>query len=369
MKVALIYDRVNKIGGAERVLSVLHKMFPDAPLFTAVYNKKTAGWADIFVVKTTFLQHIPLAKTNHEYFAWLAPLAFEGLNLDEYDLVISITSEYAKGIITKPKTIHICYCLTPTRYLWSGYETYFGSWWSRLISKPLIWYLRMWDKVAAQRPDYYIAISQTVRERIKKYYGREAEVVYPPATLAARAESLEVSNKETTKLQALTSNNYFLIVSRLVPYKRIDIAVEAFNQLGWPLKIIGTGREFEKLKAMASPNIEFLQNLTDEALSSYYQDCTALIFPGEEDFGLAILEGQSFGKPVIAYRGGGALETVIEGKTGEFFAPQSSEALIKVLKDFNDKDYKKEDCIKNAQKFSEERFKREFMMLINKLTD
>ncbi len=384
MKVALVYDRVNKIGGAERVLKVLHEIFPKAPLFTAVYNKKTARWADVFAVKTTFLHHIPKASTNHEYFAWLAPLAFEELNLDEYDLVISITSEYAKGIITKPGTLHICYCLTPTRYLWSGYQTYFTSGWFRLLSKPFVNYLRSWDKVAAQRPDYYIAISQTVRERIKKYYGRESVVVYPPITLEDdrrwKVEGRNLKMEGGSLINHLSSNfknlpstfyhppskkQYFLLVSRLVPYKRIDIAVEAFNQLGWPLKIVGTGREFEKLKAAAASNIEFLQNLTDEALSSYYQDCIALIFPGEEDFGLAILEAQSFGKPIIAYGSGGALETVVEGKTGEFFAPQTKEALVEKLKSFDATRYNVKDCQRQAEKFSKERFKIDLINLID----
>src|ERR1035437_3756793 len=179
MKVALVYDRVNKWGGAERVLLALHKIFPEAPLFTSVYNAESAAWAKVFDVRTSFLQNFPKAKTAHELYAVLMPLAFESFNFDNFDLVISVTSEAAKGIITKPSTLHICYCLTPTRYLWSGYNDYFKSSIFKLISKPLVSYLRFWDKIAAKRPDEYIAISIEVKNRIKKYYKRDSEVVYP----------------------------------------------------------------------------------------------------------------------------------------------------------------------------------------------
>lgn len=404
MKVALVYDRVNKFGGAERVLEVLHEIFPEAPLYTAVYHKETAPWADSFDVRTTFLQNIPYAQTNHEYFAWLAPLAFEGLDLSEFDVVISITSEYAKGVITKPGTLHICYCLTPTRYLWSGYDDYFKAVWFRTITKPLVSYLRTWDQVAAQRPDYYIAISKTVQQRIKQYYGRESIIIYPPVILSASAGCLpdvandarqplnvnrnlrpsSLSERRPPKLSSNTvaqagsafssfasgqppiaqKNTYFLLVSRLVPYKRVDIAIEAFNKLRLPLKIVGTGRDYERLKRMAGPSIEFVQNLTDDALSRYYQDCTAFVFPGQEDFGLAILEAQAFGKPVIAFGGGGALETVIAGKTGEFFSAQTVPALIAKLKSFNARGYDPRQCMRQAEKFSKEKFKKEFMKTI-----
>lgn len=362
MKVALVYDRVNKVGGAERVLQVLHEMYPSAPLYTAVYNRETASWAETFDVRATFLQSIPLARTNHEYFAWLAPIAFETLDFSEFDLVISITSEYAKGIITKPNAVHICYCLTPTRYLWSGYDEYFKDPLTKWLSKLVVSYLRMWDKVAAHRPDAYIAISKTVQGRIKKYYERESEVVYPPVSLQSTVYSLK-RKKKAVDGRRLTED-FFLIVSRLVPYKRIDIAIEAFNKLGWQLKIVGAGREIEKLKAMAGSTIEFVQNLTDGQLIRYYQDCTALIFPGEEDFGLSILEAQAFGKPVIAYKAGGALETVVEGKTGLFFYPQTVTALIDTLRKFDKTTFDHKQCIENARNFSKSRFKKEFMKFV-----
>ena len=351
MKVALVYDRLNKWGGAERILLTLHKLFPQAPLYTSVYDRKKAPWADVFDVKTSFLQNFPLA-THHELYAVLMPLAFESFNFDEFDLAISVTSEAAKGIITKPQTKHICYCLTPTRYLWSGYDEYFRNPLLKIISKPVVLCLKFWDKIAASRPDTFIAISKEVQRRINKYYDKKSTVIYP---------SVEVQNYKGT------GGNYFLIVSRLVSYKKIDLAIEAFNELKLPLKIIGTGTEMNRLKAMAGPTIEFLNYLTDKELVEYYSGCRALIFPGFEDFGLTILEAQSFGKPVIAFRNGGALETVIEGKTGLFFNKQNVESLVKAIKQFDNFKIDPKVCVEQARKFGFEHFKKDFMKRIEDL--
>ncbi len=375
MKVALVYDRVNKWGGAERVLLSLHKLFPDAPLYTSVYDQKKASWAKVFDIRTSFLQRLPFSF-RHELYASLMPIAFEYFNFDKYDVVISVTSEAAKGIITKPKTIHICYCLTPTRYLWSGYDEYFKNPIFRFISKPIVSYLRIWDRIAAQRPDKYIAISKEVQSRIRKYYGRDSAVVYPPVIIDGRRWKIEDSNLKmegrrsidhlASTVKELPStfhppSSYFLIVSRLVPYKRIDIAIAAFNKLKLPLKIIGSGSEEKHLKSLAEPNIEFLGYLTDKELVRYYMDCRSLIFPGIEDFGLSILEAQSFGRPVIAFKGGGALETIIEGKTGLFFNEQNAKSLIMAINQFNNMIINPQDCINQAKRFSFEEFKREFM--------
>jgi glycosyltransferase involved in cell wall biosynthesis len=343
------------------VLLALHEIWPEAPLFTSVYNPNTAPWAKIFKVESSFLQKFPLAKTTHELYPWLTPLAFESFNFDEFDVVISVTSADAKGIITKPKITHICYCLTPTRYLWSGYNEYFCSKALRVFSSPLVSYLRLWDKVAATRPDFFIAISKNVQRRIKKYYGRESTVIYPPVDIKKfKIENLNLKIQDEI---------YFLVVSRLVPYKRIDIAIEAFNKLGLPLKVIGTGLEEGRLRKMAQGNIEFLGNLTDRQLVRYYQNCQALIFPTEEDFGLAPLEVQACGRPVIAFAGGGALESVVVGKTGDFFCPQNKEALLKkVLKYKNTRvlreKFKSEECRQNAERFSKEIFKRKIKQFV-----
>jgi len=394
MKVALVYDRANKWGGAERLLLALHEMYPKAPLYTAVYNPQGAPWAKVFPkVIPSFLQKFPFAKSHHEAYFWLMPLAFESFDFSEYDLVISVTSESAKGIITQPKTLHICYCLTPTRYLWQSYEDYFKNPWWRALSLPIISKLRIWDQVASQRPDYYSAISQNVCNRIKKYYQRDSEVIYPPVNFDVKAEhslfqpAPRVSRardyghstlfgsqsggrgaleKGDAHLLNNSQSDYFLVVSRLVPYKRIDIAIEAFNQLGTHLVIIGSGSEEKKLKKMARSNVQFLgQNLTDKELLPYYQDCRAIVCPGEEDFGLVPVEAQLCGKPVIAYKVGGVLETVIPGVTGEFFYPQTAEALIETVKHFKDKEYKSEDCQKNAEKFGCQVFKKRFLEFVN----
>jgi glycosyltransferase involved in cell wall biosynthesis len=355
MKTALVYDRVNKWGGAERVLLALHKIFPQAPLFTSVYNPKNAPWAKVFNIKTSFLQNFPKAQTSHELYASLMPLAFESFNFDEYDLVISVTSEAAKGIITKPKTHHICYCLTPTRYLWSGYNDYFKNPLFKLLSKPAVSYLRSWDKIAAQRPDEYIAISTEVQKRIEKYYGKESKIIYPPLMM----------NVQDNKTEA--TEDYFLVVSRLTNfYKRVDIAIKACNELQLPLKIIGSGLDEEKLRRMAGPTVEFLGNLTDDQLSSYYKKCRALIFPAREDFGLVMVEAQAFGKPVIAFRAGGALDIIQEGVTGEFFDQQTVSGLKQVLKSFADKSYNTFLCRENSERFTFTQFERALKSFLNK---
>lgn len=352
MRVALVYDRVNKWGGAERVLLALHKIFPNAPLFTAVYHKKRAPWAKVFRVKTSFLQKFPFASIFHELYAPLMSLAFQSFSFKGYDLVISVTSESAKGIKVSSKTLHICYCLTPTRYLWSGYKEYFSNSFFKIISWPLIIFLRYIDKKISKRPDVYLAISNEVKKRIKKYYGKDSIILYPPVTL----------------LDAKTSNNhlsgYFLVVSRLVPYKRIDIAIKACNKLSYPLVIIGSGIEEKKLKAISGKTIFFRSNLTDKELVGYYKNCKALIFPGIEDFGLSIAEALSFGKPVIVYKGGGALETIIQGKTGLFFNNQTTKSLISVLSGFDERKFNPLVCKRQAENFSQNKFKKDLLSAI-----
>lgn len=361
LRVVIVYDRVNKWGGAERVLLALHDIFPDAPLFTSVYNSDTTPWAKVFLITTSFLQKIPFTKSHHEYFPFLMPLAFESFSFDEFDLVISVTSEAAKGIITKPQTKHICLCLTPTRYLWSGYKEYFKNVFLKIFSFPFIWYLQKWDKIASKRPDAYIAISHAVQKRIAEYYGRESTVIYPGVTITTRLK-IDRANSQG-------SGRFFLVVSRLskfTNYKRIDIAVKAATKLRLPLVVIGEGN-INYLKKFAGPTVRFVGKVTDEELVAYYADCKALIFPGEEDFGLVMVEAQILGKPVIAYRGGGAVEIVKEGKTGMFFNKQTRESLVEVLKSFNEHDYNSQVCRTNGEKFSKEKFQREILSFVEKI--
>ena len=354
MKTALVYDRVNKWGGAERDLLALHELFPNAPLYTSVYNPKGAAWAKVFPnVVPSFLNKIPFAKDRHEHFAYLMPLAFESLDFSEFDLVISVTSEAAKGIITKPKTLHICYCLTPTRYLWSHHELYFKNPVFKAVASPSVRYLKAWDKVAASRPDILIAQSKAVQERIKRYYGRDSQIIYPPVDF----DFFSTGPKDKRE-------NFYLLVSRLVPYKRVDLAIEAFNKLGPPLYVVGVGSEEDRLKGMAKKNIHFVKELTDQRLAGYYRKCAAFIMPQEEDFGLAAVEAQAAGAPVIAYRAGGALDIVVEGKSGLFFDRQTLGALVGAVRKFTRVKFDHQLISESAKKFSKERFKREFAKLI-----
>jgi glycosyltransferase involved in cell wall biosynthesis len=349
MRVALVYDRVNKWGGAERILLALHAIFPKAPLYTSVYNRKTAPWADVFTVHASFLQKIPLALRHHEVFFPLMPHAFEQFDFSNYDLVISVTSESAKGIVTKPQTKHICICLTPTRYLWSGYDEYFKKQHFKIMTKPLISYMRAWDTIAADRVDQFIAISKEVQTRIKKYYKRESIIVYPPVTLKTKEMSTFIPSQK----------NYFLVVSRLsrfTEYKHVDLAIKAANKLSLPLKIVGDG-DIPYFKKMAGKTVEIVGRVSDADLISYYRYCRALIFPGKEDFGLVMVEAQNFGKPVIAFRAGGALEIIKEEKTGLFFDKQNVDALCTTLERFKKKSYNMLVCMENAQRFSFEKFK------------
>jgi glycosyltransferase involved in cell wall biosynthesis len=318
-----------------------------------------APWAKIFDIKTSFLQKIPFAQSQHELLAPLMPLAFENFDFGEYDLVISLTSEAAKGIITKPGTIHICYCLTPTRYLWSGYDEYFKDESSKLISRPIIESLRKWDVTASKRPDKYIAISKEVQNRIKKYYGRDSVVVYPPVAFSAKVKE---------RKSGRAKNGYFLVVSRLskfTRYKRIDLAIDACNELRVPLKIVGSGSLRKDLEKEAGPTIEFLGEVNDGDLVSLYQNCDGLIFPGFEDFGLVMVEAQMAGKPVIAFRGGGAEEIINDRKTGLFFDEQNTQSIIEALKKFDKFNFNSEYIQKNAEKFGMERFEKEFLSVVN----
>lgn len=353
MKIALVYDRVNKWGGAERVLMALHGIWPDTPLYTAVYDPSGAAWADGFEVKTSFLQYIPLAKNHHELFAWATPMAFESFDFSGYDVVLTVTSAEAKDIITRPGTVHICYSLTPTRYLWSGAVGYEGTGFRGQILKIVAPILRRWDIVGSSRPDYYLAISRHIAERIQKYYKRKTEkVIYPPVDL----------NVFTLG----TRGDYFLCVSRLVPYKKVDVVIRAFNTLGWKLKIIGSGSEEDNLKSIAKQNTEFLGgDLTDQTLAAYYQRCIGFIFAGEEDFGIVSLEAQACGKPVLCPRKSGMAETVREGVTGDFFEGD----LVGALHKFRRKRYDSTLCRKNAEEFSLARFQKEIKEEVMRLTD
>jgi glycosyltransferase involved in cell wall biosynthesis len=324
-KVALVHDFLLQMGGAEKVLEVLHGMFPTAPVYTSAYDPEAMpAHYQSWDIRTSFLQRMPMKSKLHRVALPLYPLAFESFDLSGYDLVLSSSSAFARGIITQPDTIHICYTHTPMRYAWST-QTYMenervGSL-SRALATPVLHYLRLWDAAAAQRPDYYVANSSVVAARIRKFYRRESVIIHPPVDTARFA---------------LTdgADDYYIVVSRFVPYKRLDLAIDAFTKLGRPLKVVGTGRQREALQARAGKNIEFLGHVSDADLPRLVAHARAFIMPGEEDFGIAPVEAMACGVPVIAYAAGGALDTQCDGKTGVLFREPSVDSLCEAVKRF-----------------------------------
>jgi glycosyltransferase involved in cell wall biosynthesis len=325
LKVALVHDYLNQYGGAERVLEELHTLFPSAPVYTSMYwPEKMSATIRRLDVRTSFLQRLPLVTRNHQPFLLLYPLAFESFDLSEFDVVISNSSAFCKGVLTPPGTLHICYCLTPMRWVWN-YHAYIErerlGWMARLVLPAAISHLRAWDVATAQNVDRFLAISRTVSSRIRKYYRRDSRVIYPPV------------NCDAFLVPPARVEDYYLTVSRLIPYKRIDLAVDAFSRLGIPLKVVGSGgRNLPELRARAGRNVEFVGRVSDVELKQLYAGCRGLVFPGEEDFGIAPLEANASGRPVIAYAGGGALDTVIDGHTGVLFESQSVDCLISAIR-------------------------------------
>jgi glycosyltransferase involved in cell wall biosynthesis len=303
------------------------------------------------------LQNVPFAKSNHEFLAPLMPFAFESFDFSKFDIVISVTSEAAKGIKTTSKTFHLCYCLTPTRYLWSGREFYFKRPPSKFsfipffkfLSIPFVEYLKRWDINASKKPDEMIAISTEVQNRIQRYYKRKSEIIFPP---------VNVSNiKEERSKNKI--GDYYLLVNRLIPYKQVDLAVKVFNKLKRPLYIVGSGSEEIKLKKMAANNIKFLGQVNEKELCQLYFRAKALIMPQEEDFGIVSVEAQSFGVPVIAYKKGGSSDTVIEGKTGIFFKKQTVKSLMQAVEKFDKMVFSERILKVNAKRFSKKVFKKQ----------
>ncbi len=358
MKVALVHDYLNQYGGAERVLEAFTEIFPNAPIYTLIYSPKQmkGAFADKSI-RTSFLQKVPFAKSKHRVFPVFMPMAVEQFDLSDFDVVLSDSASFAKGVITKPETLHICYCHTPPRYAWDDSHKYIEEFGMSSVIKKLVPffmnYIRLWDKEAALRVDKFLCNSHFVAKRIKKYYNQEAKVIHPPV----EAKRFCLGNK---------AENFFLMVGRLLPYKRFDIAVQAFNKLGKPLKIIGDGPERKKLEKIAKKNIEFLGELYGDDLKKYYQNCKALIFPQEEDFGIVALEAMAAGKPVIAYRGGGVLESVKEGETGLFFDEQTPESLIKAIRKFKPANFNPKKIRTHALKFDKEKFKKKIKDFVEK---
>lgn len=357
MKVALVHDYLNQMGGAERVVLALHELFPEAPIYTSIYDPQRVDAAfRTMDIRTTFMQKLPLVMKHHQPYLPMYPLAMESLDLRGYDLVLSSSSAFGKGVITRPETLHICYCHTPMRWCWN-YDEYvereqLGGV-ARRILPLLIAGMRVWDQTSSMRVDHFIANSPVVAERIKKYYRRDAVVIPPPVEV------------DRFPFDPMTQpEDYFLILSRLIPYKRIDLAIEACNRLHLPLVIIGGGRDEARLRKLAGPTIRFLGRLSDQDVLYYYSHCRAFLFPGEEDFGITPLEAQAAGRPVIAYGAGGVLASVVEGVTGTFFREQTVDSLLEVLATFDERCYDTQSIRNHALEFDTPRFKRRILQFI-----
>ncbi|HBK34673.1 hypothetical protein A2239_00740 [Candidatus Uhrbacteria bacterium RIFOXYA2_FULL_40_9] len=356
-KIALVHDYLIQDGGAEKVLEVLQTIWPQAPTHVLFFDSEKLPRFHGKTIYTSFLQRFPFARSKYQWYILLMPTATEQYDLRKYDIVISSTSAFAKGIITRPEALHVCYCHTPTRYLWSDTHSYIEELrmprFIKSLLPPAISYLRLWDKQAADRVDRFIANSHTVKGRIRKYYRRESEVIYPPVEV----EKFSLSTKPKT---------YFLTGGRLVAYKRFDLVVEACNRTGIPLKIFGSGPVEENLRKRAGKNIEFLGRVSDKERTILYANAKAFIHPQEEDFGITPVESMAAGRPVIAYRKGGATETVIEGLSGELFDEQSWEELADHLIRFDDSRYDPEKIRAHAQTFGISQFKKNMENFVKK---
>ncbi|MGN0367075.1 MAG: glycosyltransferase [Suilimivivens sp.] len=347
-KTAIVHDWFCNMGGGDKVAEKFLDIMPDSPIYVSCFLEKSLTSrlkeADI---RASFLQkRINQKKDNHQSFLPLMPTAFESFDLNEFDIVLSSSSCCAKGVITNPNTVHICYCHTPMRYAWEfmyEYTEKMGRT-KRFLISLMMTYMKMWDALSAKRVDFFIANSWNVANRIKKYYGREATVINPPID----TEFFSPSNGE--------KGEFYLCVSRLVKYKRIDLAIQACNTLKVPLVIIGQGAEMDYLKSIAGDTVTILGRQSDDVIRDYYRRCKAFIFPGEEDFGMTPLEAQACGRPVIAYGKGGALETVVDGKTGVFFKEQTVQSLCDAIKEFERKSFSVENCRKQAENFSTQVF-------------
>jgi len=349
MKIALVHDYLIQDGGAERVLQAFQDIWPDAPTYVLLHDPKNFNGAfhgrDI---RTSVLQKVPFSRRRYKWLMPFMPTATERYDLSEFDVVLSSTSAFAKGVITRPETLHVCYCHTPTRYLWSDTHSYVSEqglpWPVRNLMPLVLSAVRAWDRMAADRVDYFVANSDTVRRRIRKYYRHDSTVIHPPV--------------DTHRYRiADTIGNYYVAGGRLVAYKRFDIVVRAFNKLNIPLKIFGEGPEFDYLRKLANKNIEFVGKISEPEKCELYSRGIAYLHPQEEDFGITAVEAMAAGRPVIAYGKGGALETVIDGVTGTHVHEQTWEELVNEVIRFEPERFNPETIRQHAKQFDVEEFK------------
>ncbi len=362
-RIAIVHDWMVKVGGGEKVLYQLHLLYPDAPIYTTAYVPELFPEFKDADVRTTWMDRFKLTKYQHQFFPPLRALTYALMDLSEFDIVISSSTAESKYVNTGKHTLHICYCHTPIRYYWSDYDWYlkhppFGrlNFLAQVVLPLIIGPLRWFDYRKAQAVDVFIANSKFVGERIKKYYHRASEVIYPPVN----AGMFELGKG---------AREYYLIVGRQVAYKRLDLAVDAFNELGLPLKVAGGGEEISRQRPRAKSNIEFLGPVSDEMKVELYRGAKGFIFPAVEDFGIVLLEAMASGTPVIAYGKGGALESVVEGKTGTFFGKQTASALMDAVRSFEKMDFKPEEIRAHAENFDEPIFRRQIRDFVDEAWD
>lgn len=362
MKVALVHDFLFKLGGAERVVKEFADLFPNAPIYTLIYDEEKCG--SVFpkerVIASPLLKSYPrFFQKRPQYLLKRMPEAIEEFNLSEYDLVISSSGAFSHGVITGPQTKHLCYCHSPMRYAWDYSHEYLAekklSWPLEFSVRKILHQVRQWDRSAADRPDKYLANSKHVAQRLKKYFQVDAEVLYPPVDVDRFYPYEE-------------ADDYFVIVSALSPFKKIDLAVSAFNKMGKRLVIIGDGAHRKSLEALAGPTVEMKGRLSDREVKRYLQGSKALIFPGEEDFGITPVEAMACGKPVIAYKKGGVRETVVEGITGVFFPEQSVQSLEQAVAKFYEiePEFDADIIHERAEQFSRQEFREAFMAYVDR---
>jgi glycosyltransferase involved in cell wall biosynthesis len=353
MRVALTTDWMDTFGGGERVLYELHRMFPDAPVFTTVHRPDALPpFMQRMDVRTSFIQRLPGVRRSHMAFLPLMPAAFESFDLSGYDLVITTSSACAKGVLTPERTVNVCYCHTPCRYIWDLYEEYTRGHPARPLIAPVARWLRAWDRRSSDRVTHFVANSNEVAGRIRRHYGRGSEVIPPPVDV----ERIVPTGRDP--------DDFYLVVSRLVPYKRVDLAVAAATRLGRRLVVVGRGPERKRLRALAGPTVEFRGALTDAEVAELYARCRALLFPGLEDFGIVPVEAQAAGRPVIAYGRGGALDTVVDGETGAFFDSQSVDAVAEAMLRAEAAAWDPAVCRRNAERFDAAHFRQRMRRVI-----
>ncbi len=356
MKIALVHDYLAQDGGAERVLKAMHELWPDAPIFVLFHDREKIPYFTNTTIHESWLAKMPGINTHYQWYLPFMPGATEQYDLRAFDVVISSTSAFAKGVIISPHTLHLSYCHTPTRFLWADSHEYLAdlnySWAVKAFVPRLLYRLRLWDKLSVDRVDHFIANSHTVQQRINKYYRRQSDVIYPPVDTHLFSIAPQIKN-------------YFIAGGRLVPYKRFDLIVRVFNRLGYPLKIFGTGPELDRLQRYAKANIEFLGRVNDEEKRQLLSEAQAFIHPQLEDFGITTVESLASGRPVIAFAAGGAAETILPGETGVLFPEQSWESLLNAVLHFNASHWDSLAIREHALKFSADTFKLTLQKYVN----